>query len=153
MEDALEPVHVALAARRLVESVGVDRRPRMDRRVHVAEVPLVRGKLTVRMQVLRAEHELELVLGEVLVHHGERDDMEGEVPRREPGVLPLVRHRDDVGVEHVLPMDVAAFGGIATQGIDAVVAEPAAHVVLVGLLRPEHPGKRLTHDARPILAQ
>ena len=37
--------------------------------------------------------------------------VEGQVPGRVPGILPLVRHRDHVGVVEVLPLPVAAHAG------------------------------------------
>ena len=112
LEAALEPDDVALARARLFQSIGEDRGPRMDGRVHVAEVPLVGGDLAVRVQIVLAQHQVELLLAEVRVHQRERQDMEGEIPRRVPGILPLVRHGDDVGVVHVMPLLVArrAFG-------------------------------------------
>ena len=72
----------------------------MDRRIDVAERPLVRGQLPVRVHVPLAREEQELPLGELRVDQRERDAVEGEVPGREPWVLPLVGHREDVfGVE------------------------------------------------------
>ena len=76
--------------------------------VDVAEVPLVGGHLPGRVQVDLRQHQVDLALGEVGVDHGQRDAVEGQVPRRVPGVLPLVGHRDDVVVDHVEPRLVAA---------------------------------------------
>src|SRR5213075_1283066 len=42
-----------------------------------------------------------------IVDHREREHVEREVPRGVPRVLPFVGHRDDVGVQHVMPMVVA----------------------------------------------
>ena len=64
----------------------------------------------------------------------ERDHVEGEVPGRVPGVLPLVRHRDDVAVVEVRPVAVAAVargrpaaaaapGSPSSQSLDDVVVE------------------------------
>src|SRR6185295_7787631 len=39
------------------------------------------------------------------------------------------------------------------EGIDAVFAKPALDVVVVKLLRPQHPGKRLPHDVGAVGAQ
>ena len=104
---ALEPVDVALPAPRLLEAVGEDRGPGVHRRVDVAEVPLVGGNLAVRVQVALAQHQVELLLAEVRIDQRQREHVEGEVPGRVPGILPLVRHRDDVGVVHVMPVVVA----------------------------------------------
>ena len=72
------------------------RRPGLHRRVDVAEVPLVRRQRPVRvLEPLPAQQD-QLVLGERRVHVRQRDAVERQVPRGEPRVLPLVRHRHDV---------------------------------------------------------
>ena len=83
------------------------RRPGVDGRVDVAEVPLVGRHLAVGVGVEAAQHEQQLLLGEVEVDERERRRVEGQVPGRVPRVLPLVGHRDDVAVEHVEPLGVA----------------------------------------------
>ena len=55
------------------------------------------------MQVHLAQHQLELGLGEVDVHGGQRHGVKRQIPRGVPRVLPLVRHGDHVGVHHVRP--------------------------------------------------
>ena len=125
LERALEPLDVALPALRLLEAVGEDRGPGVDRRVHVAEVPLVRRDLPVRVQVAVLQHQVELPLAEVLVDEREREHVERQVPGRVPRVLPLVGHRDDVGVRHVVPVVVARGGASRREGIGAVLDEPA----------------------------
>ena len=107
-EGVLQEVDVAGAAvALLVAEIDLNRRVGVHGRVDVAEVPLVGRDLAVRVQVLVAQHEIELRLGEVVVDHRERQHVEGQVPGGEPGVLPLVRHRDDVVVVHVEPLAVA----------------------------------------------
>ena len=59
------------------------------------------------VEVIIAEHKIELLLAEVLVYQGQRKDVEGKIPRRVPRVLPLVGHRDDMGFVHVMPVLVA----------------------------------------------
>ena len=114
----LEELDVAAAAAALlVEQVELHRRPRVHRRIDVAEVPLVGGQLAVRMQVVVAQHQIELLLGEVGIDHAQRNHVERQVPRGVPRVFPLVRHRDDVVVEHVGPLAVAhAAGARAAAG-------------------------------------
>ena len=107
LEDALEQLAVALAADLRLALVGEDRGPGVDGRVDVAEVPLVGRDLAVGVHVALAQHQLELLLGEVGVDERQRRAVEGEVPGGVPGVLPLVRHRDDVAVVHVVPVRVA----------------------------------------------
>ena len=80
------------------------------------------------------------------------DRVEGEVPGRVPGVLPLVRHRDDVAVDHVEPVAVAqpevrcrrAAGGASCS------LEPGVDVEEVVLLGPEHAGEGLAHHERGV---
>ncbi len=108
-----------------LDAVEEERRERVHRRVHVAEVPLVGGHLAARMQVQLRQHDAQLALREVGVDHRQRDAVEGEIPRRVPGVLPLVRHRDDVLVDHVEPRLVPACpGGSATAA--GATAAPSA---------------------------
>ena len=98
---------VALAADLGLALVDEQRRPGGHGRVDVAEVPLVGGDLAVGMHVAGREQQLDLLLGEVDVDQRQRRAMERQVPGREPRILPLVRHRDDVAREHVKPRDVA----------------------------------------------
>ena len=146
LEGALQPPEVALAFLRLLQTVGEDRGPGMHRRIDVAEIPLVGGNLAVRVHVVFAEHEAELLLAEVEVHQSQGQDVEGEVPGRVPRVLPLVGHGEHVAVVHVVPVLVPG-GGLAggAEGIGAPLREPLVHVVSVELLRPEHARQGLTH--------
>ena len=117
----------------------------MHRRVDVAEVPLIGRQLAVRVQVVVAQHQVELLLGEVGIDHAQRDHVEGQVPGRVPRVLPLVRHRDDVVIEHVRPLAVAhALALLPGQmAAGAMLVEPQVEVVVEVLLGPEHAGQRL----------
>ena len=81
----------------------------MNRRVHVAEIPFVGRKLTVRVHVPLAEHEHELILRKIRIDERQRNAVEGEIPRRVPRVLPSVGHREDVGIVEVRPLVVSAF--------------------------------------------
>ena len=103
----LQQGDVACAALLELGLVDEQRRPGVDGRVDVAEVPLVGGELAVRMQVQLVEHQAQLVLGEVEVDHRQRHGVEREVPRGVPRVLPRVGHGDDVVVDHVEPAAVA----------------------------------------------
>ena len=119
----------------------------VDRRVHVVERPLVGGQGAVRVLEPFAAHQQQLVLREGRVDVGERDRVEGEVPRREPRVLPWIGHRQDVGRLEVPPGRVAAVLPLRWRRWQARVAvEPARDVVAVVLLAPQHPGERLAHD-------
>src|SRR4029450_4937546 len=65
MEDALEELQVAAAALLLVDLVDPPGGPGMDRRIDVAERPLVRRQLTIRVHVPLTQHQRELVLGKL----------------------------------------------------------------------------------------
>src|SRR6185312_2741693 len=80
--------------------------PGMDRRVDVAERPLIRRNLTVRVHVPLPEHQNELFLGEGCVDKGKRNAMECQVPRGIPGIFPFVRHGDDIGIVEMCPVGV-----------------------------------------------
>ena len=126
----------------------------MDRRVHVAEVPLVSRDLSVRVAVERAKHQQELILGKIEVDDREREGMERQVPRGVPRVFPLVGHGDHVSIEHVEPLGVPR---VPPRGADErmrlVLLEPRVQIEQVVLLRPEHPGERLPVDAPFVLGQ
>ena len=97
------------------------------------------------MEVGLLQHQLKLLLGKVEVDHGQRDGVKGQIPRRIPRVLPLVRHRDDVFAHHVEPVAVA-HGAVSGERVDPVLAEPSIDVKAVELLAPQHARERLTHD-------
>ena len=121
-----------------VEVVVEQRRPRVHGRIDVVEVPLVRGQLAVRVLIAIKQHQAQLLLSELGIQPRDRRRVEGEVPGGEPGVLPLVRHRDHVGAEHVKPVLIAALVGRCA--FYAALGEPFLHVVDVGLLGPEQTG-------------
>ena len=149
LERALQPRHVARAALLELGLVHGQRRPRVHRRVDVAEVPLVGRQLPARVEVQLAQHQLELGLGVVDVDHRQRDRVERQIPRRVPRVLPRVGHRDDVVVDHVEPVPVADVGRVRMpERVDVVLVEPAIEIEDVELLPPQHPGQRLAHDHR-----
>ncbi len=129
----LEELPVAGARLGLLDLVDEVRRPRVHGRVDVAEVPLVGRQLTVGVQVTAVQEQLELLLGELDIDHGQGDRVEREVPRREPRVLPLVGHRDDVLGDEVPPL-LVAHAAVRAEGIDAVLGEPALDVEAVVLL-------------------
>ncbi len=140
-----EPVASAAGVRDLVDPPGG---PGVDGRVDVREGELVRRDLAVGMHVPLAEEKEELFLGEKRIDLRERDHVEGQVPRRVPGVLPLVRHGEDVPVVEMGPVAVPAVPaarGRRRKG--GVPLEPILDGEVVELLRPEEPGVALPRDA------
>ena len=128
------------------------RRKGVDRRVHVAEVPLVGGHLAVGVQVGPAKHQLHLLLGEIGVDDRQRQRVEGQVPGRVPGVLPLVGHRDDVLVQHVEPLRVPGVAIAVMERVGVVLVEPVVAIEEEELLAPQHAGEGLAHDVGRVLA-
>src|SRR4029078_2135571 len=84
VELTLQEAMIGLASEGSVHQEDLPDGLAMDRWVHVAEVPLVRGNLPVRMQVDLVGHQAELLFRELEIDPGEHDAVEGEVPRGEP---------------------------------------------------------------------
>src|SRR5271170_7581707 len=78
--------------------------------------------------------------------------MERQVPRRVPGVLPLVWHRDNLLVHHVKPFTVPDRRTVRVCRPCPVLLEPFGHVETEILLGPQHPGQSLTHDHGSVFA-
>ena len=82
--------------------------------------------------------------------------VEGEVPRGEPRVLPLVGHRDDVGEGEVPPARCCGRrAGAARSGAGAggVAVEPLGDVVAVELLGPQQAGEGAAGDVPVLVGQ
>ena len=147
LEDAREEVDVAGA----VDLEDANRRPCVHRRVDIVEIPLVRRERAIGVHVPLAQHEQELVLRVLSVDVREDDRVEGEVPCREPGVLPRVGHRHDVVGIEVAPAAIAAQGMTRGRGrLGGIAIQPPGYVVSEELLAPDHAGEGTAHDVRPI---
>ena len=132
-----------------VDGEHLERGPGVNRRVDVAEVPLVGGQCSVGVLEPLAAQQQQLAFGECRVDVCERHGVEGEIPRGEPGVLPFVRHRHDVEGVELAPSGVAPVEpGGRRRRHSRVAVEPAGHVVVVELLAPQHAGECLTHHHR-----
>src|SRR5215213_395723 len=92
----------------LLDLVDAPRGPRMYRWIHIAERPLVRGKLTVRVHVPLAQHQDELRFCELGINKRQWHAVKCKIPRRVPGILPLVGHRYDVGVVKMFPLVITS---------------------------------------------
>ena len=60
------------------------------------------------MHVPLTEHQDQLFLGKGRIHQRQRNAVKREIPGGIPGILPLVRHGDDVGVVDMRPIRVAS---------------------------------------------
>ena len=76
--------------------------------------------------------------------------MKREIPRRIPGILPFVRHRNDIGIIEMRPVRVAAVKAFTRRFRHTRVAfEPPIDIVVIKLFTPEHSRKGLPlHTAR-----
>jgi hypothetical protein len=120
----------------------------MDGRVHIPKVPLIGWNLPVGVQVVFPQHQHQLVLSKVWVNQADGNNVEGQVPRRIPGILPLVGHGNDVVVLHVEPFAVAHAPALIDggPGSDTPLPQPQIQIVVEVLLGPHHPGQSLPHD-------
>ena len=81
-----------------------------------------------------------------------RNHVKRQIPRGEPRIFPFVRHRDDVAVEKVLPLAVAAVAALRRRRrLRGIAIEPVVDHVMVKLLAPKQPRVSLTGDARASL--
>ena len=122
-------------------------RPGVHRRIHVAERPLIRRDLPVRMHVPLAQKQSQLPHGEFGIHHRQRNRVERQIPGRVPRVFPLVGHGDHVFVVQVDPLRVAAHAvspPAASAGPDPL--EPRLDHEMIKLLGPQQPREGLPLD-------
>ncbi len=132
----------------LLDLVDAPGGPRMHGRIHIAERPFVGRNLAVRMHVPLAEHQDQLFFGKGRIDQGQRNAVKRQIPGRIPGILPLVRHGDDVSVVEMRPIRVASMEPFSGRfGPSRVALQPSIDVVMIELLAPEEAGKRLPLDA------
>ena len=92
VKDALQEEAIALAPDGFLDEIDLPGGLAVHGWVDVAEVPLVGGDLSSRVEIDLVGHEPELVLGEVEVDGGQDHAVEGQIPGREPRILPCVGH-------------------------------------------------------------
>src|SRR5215471_3438164 len=71
--------------------------------------------------------------------------MERQIPGGVPWVLPLVGHRNDMLIDHVVPLAVAHVSA-RPHGIDTMFREPFLDVETEVLFAPQHSSECLAHD-------
>ena len=100
------------------------------------------------MHVPLAEQQHELLGGEVRIDVRQGSHLKRQVPRGEPGELPLVGHGQDVPREHVRPVGVSTGLPLVGRGrLAGVAVEPGVQGVVVELSRPQQAGVRLAGHA------
>src|SRR5882672_9599209 len=149
---SLEKLQVTSSFKRLFRPIEKDGRPGMHGRVNVTEVPLVGRHLPSRVEKKFLKQQRELFLGEIDIDSSQCNGVEGEVPRGVPGILPLVRHRNDASAHHVEPFVVSGSAGVRPEWIYAVLLQPFVYVITKILLAPQHSRQRLSHDQSLIFA-
>src|SRR5580765_5671898 len=109
--------------------------PRMHRGIHISKCPFVRRQLTVGMHVPLAEQQDELLLGKIRINNSQRDAVKRQVPSGVPGILPFVRHRNDVVVIKVRPILVAASEPFfRRRRAYWITLKPGLYIVVIKLL-------------------
>ena len=106
------------------------------------------------MHVPLTGHQQQLGLGEARVDQRQRNGVESEVPRREPGIFPGIRHREHLGGIQLAPVRVAP--GLALLGWDRlpwIPVQPLRYVEVVVLLAPDQAGERLALDQASVFAE
>ena len=78
--------------------------------------------------------------------------MKSEVPRRIPGVLPFVRHSDDVVIVGMAPSRIAP-GFPSFRRRHLVALEPLGDVILIELKASDHSREGLPHYHRLFVAR
>ncbi len=79
--------------------------------------------------------------------------MEAEIPRREPRILPLVRHGEHLIAVQVLPVMVASLLTLVRRRwLPGVALQPIENVVVIALPVPQHSRERLTLHPSCVLA-
>ena len=113
VEDPLEKLAVRLPFHAPCDFVNAPDGPRLHRRIHVGKIPFVGGNLSVRMHVPFAHETERAAPSRIQDRSTPCYAMKSKIPRGVPGIFPLVRHRDDVGVVEMRPVVVSPV--IATQ--------------------------------------
>ena len=154
VKHALQEDAIAYTLPFLVDLVDAPGRPRMHGRIHISKRPFVGGNLAVWVHVPLTEHQDQLLLGKGRIHQRQRNAVKCEIPCGIPGILPLVRHGDDVGVVKMGPIRVASMEPFSGRfGPSRVALQPPIDVVMVELLAPEEAGKRLPLDAACVFGE
>ena len=155
VEHAFQERDVALAAVLLaVDLEHAPRGPGVHRRIHVAERPLVRRHLAVRVHVPLAREQHELVLGELRI---DERQAESQWNARSHAAYHGYSHLSGIEITSALfrcahsrlrPCLRLSGGG----GVARVAVQPFRHVVIEELLAPDHAGEGLALHVRGVIA-
>src|ERR1700730_10344081 len=80
--------------------------------------------------------------------------MKSEVPGREPGIFPLVRHRKDFGRVEMLPIMIPSIlSPSRRRRISGITFDPIPDIETVALFAPDHSGKGLAFNSAQVLSR
>src|ERR1044071_830506 len=80
--------------------------------------------------------------------------MKRKIPRRVPWILPLIRHRNDIGVVEMFPLVIATTDTLSWRfGRARISVQPLLDYVVIELFGPEHAGECLAHDESRIVGK
>ena len=152
LEDSLEEIEILAAVHLALDLECAEDCPGVNRRVDVAKVPFIGGDLSVGVHAPFAGEEIELLLCESRIDHCERDAVKGCVPGGEEGVLPGVRHGENIIQMHVLPLSVANGLPLGRRWRHAGVAvRPLVPNEVVVLLAPHHASQCLALNVAQVV--
>src|SRR5579872_1445294 len=86
VKNSLEKVAVCNSTHASLDLVNAKRRPCMHRWVRMAEWPVRRRQLPVRVHVPLAQQQNQLLLGEIRIDQRNRNAMKRQIPRRVPRI-------------------------------------------------------------------
>ncbi len=151
LKDPLQEMDVLPSVHLVLNVVNPPGGPGVHGGVDVTERPFVCGYLAVGVHVPFPRQEHQLALSEIRVDEGVIDGVKGEVPRREPGVFPLVGHGEYVLVIDVYPAVVPPqFPRLGGRGAEGVAVEPFLDDVIIKLLGPQHSRESLALYIREV---
>src|SRR6202011_2763638 len=107
VKDAFKEISVSMAvcAAYLVDSPGS---PGVHRRIDVGKCEFICGNLPIWVHVPFTKEKLQLLLGKLWIEMCKREHVKRQIPCCEPGIFPLVRHRDDIAAEYLKPIMIAS---------------------------------------------
>lgn len=168
MEHPFEEIEILASVELTLNLEDTERRPGVNRRVDITEIPFVsvkgqsaltpspsghsRRKLAIRMAIPLAGEKIELLFGKVRIDHGEGDAVKASIPRSKEGVLPRIWHRQDVIAVKVLPRRVA--NALPTWGwwrLARVTVRPLLPDEEIVLLAPHHACECLSLDVTEVI--
>ena len=154
MKHSFQESAIGDAAHAPLDFVDAPSGPRVHRWIHIAKGPFISGQLPVRVHVPFAQQQDKLFFCEIRVNQRQWNAVKRQVPCRVPWILPLVWHGDDVLIIKVRPFLVAAVPALRRwRGARGIALQPRLYVVMIKLLRPQHPRKRLPHDGLGIVGE